>query len=694
MLTTERPWTATTAEAISSTGYGLRLHGGTEDERLISIPPGKHSIGSGPRCSLRLQYEGVQPLECLIVRDEVGLRVRRWSEDPRLNGVLFDEASLTAGDILSLGPVDLEVVVPQTEELFAEPEEPIAEGVESAMESVDAALAGVYEAESDLPSAADVTEAQPAPPADTTASDAVSGERRIATSIARRRSRRVLAALRRQRNDYDELVARVSDLERQVEQALTEPGNVTPEQAGAEPLNAVDAPTQQAATCTEPDPQVDMLKSELSDVREQLAAREVELARAQYSIDALERQLIDSQHTMHVFANERVVWEKQFTELESRLAEYVQRIQELERQHDQVCAANAEATPPTPTVTTEWATESHESASVADDFVDAEFDTKAEERPWGTPTDEVATWQEVVDETAPAETVQMNVETVVEPMESTTEMPAADFEVPVAETEEPAADVDTALEHLRGLSIWRQEPVDAAEESDGESLPASAEETSESPQPKQASYFGQYSHLLPADDETTEPVVAPPQPPAFVEAAPAECHDEESVEQYMAKLIGRMRGSEAGRPVADYVSAGAANRPARRDVTLDAAATAEALPPNNEPITNLEEMRSKVSAPESASNLVAMRALANQTARHAIGVHNSRTLRRSARTRFIVALLGASVGLYLLIDAPEWKSLKFAAGCVATFAAIYWGKLTLGTLIKGIRLGAFEDFDE
>ncbi len=154
MLTTERPWTASSAAAISPTGYGLRLHGGTEDERLISIPPGKHSIGSGPRCSLRLQYAGVKPLECLIVRDELGLRIRRWSEDTRLNGVLFDEASLSAGDMLSLGPVDLEVVVPPTEELFAGPEEPIAEVVETAMESVDAALACVYEAEADLPCAA------------------------------------------------------------------------------------------------------------------------------------------------------------------------------------------------------------------------------------------------------------------------------------------------------------------------------------------------------------------------------------------------------------------------------------------------------------------------------------------------------------------------------------------------------------
>ena len=214
MLTTERPWTATTAATISPTGYELRLHGGTEDERLIPIPPGKHSIGSGPRCSLRLQYEGVQPLECLIVRDDVGLRVRRWSEDTRLNGVPFDEASLTAGDILSLGPVELEVVVPQTEELFAEPEEPIAEGVEPAMEvrgCCDSAeqstkwrptcrVRADFESQVLQPIVTHsewddrVIAEQPAPPAATTAADEVSGERRIATSNARRRSRRVLAA--------------------------------------------------------------------------------------------------------------------------------------------------------------------------------------------------------------------------------------------------------------------------------------------------------------------------------------------------------------------------------------------------------------------------------------------------------------------------------------------------------------------
>ena len=711
MLTTERPWTATTAAALSPTGYGLRLHDGTEVERLISIPPGKHSIGSGPRCSLRLQYEGVQPLECLIVRNEAGLRVRRWSDDTLLNGLPFDEASLTGGDMLSLGPVDLEVVVPQQEEPFLEREEPFGEVAETALESVDAALAGVYEVEADLPFVADVetqalqpTESHsvwdapepaepPAAAAATTTAELFSGERRIATSIARRRSRRVLAALRRQRHDFDELVARVSDLERQVEQALTEP-----ERAAPDPVNAADAPTQQAEARSEPDAQDEVLKSELGDVREQLATREVALAQAQYSIDVLERQLIDSQHTMHAFANERIVWEKQFDELESRLAEYVQRIQELERQLDQVCAANAEATPATPSGNTAWATESHASEPVAGDFVDAEFVSTVEEGPWGAPADEGANWEEVVDETAPAEAGQMPVEPVAEsvdePVESTTDVPAAVFEEPVTESEEPAADADDALEQLRGLSIWRQEPEVAAEESDVGSWPTTVDEESEPPHQEQASFIDRYAHLLPADDAATEPPTAAPQSPVVAEAAPAASDNEESVEQYMAKLMGRMRGAASGRSEADEVAANTSTLLAPGNAAVDVGAIAEVAAPNQEPITDIEEMRSKVNVSELASDRLAMRALANQSARHAIGVHTARTLRRKARTRFIVALLGASAGLYLLLDAPGWNSLQFAGGCVAAFAAIYWGKLTLGSLIKGIQVGAFEDIDE
>ena len=144
----------------------------------------------------------------------------------------------------------------------------------------------------------------------------------------------MLAALHRQQQEYDELVARVNDLERKIEQAVSEPAF-----SGSLPSEAPGEPAPLAEVITAPDPRIQELESEVGNVREQLAARDAELGQARYSIDVLERQLIDSQHTMHAFAEERLTWEKQFDELEARLAEYVDRIQQLERQLDQVRAA-------------------------------------------------------------------------------------------------------------------------------------------------------------------------------------------------------------------------------------------------------------------------------------------------------------------------------------------------------------------
>jgi hypothetical protein len=98
-------------------------------------------------------------------------------------------------------------------------------------------------------------------------------------------------------------------------------------------------------------------------------------------------------------------------------------------------------------------------------------------------------------------------------------------------------------------------------------------------------------------------------------------------------------------------------------------------------------------APEANTDMAALRALANQTARHAIGVHAAGKVRRYAVTRFIIAMLAATVSLYFFLAAPGWQSLEFATASVALLAAINWGRLTLGSLIQGVRAGAFDDYD-
>ena len=90
--------------------FNLRLRA---DGQLFELPPGKTTIGSSPRCNVRIEQPGVQPLHCLIVDGPEGLRVRSWVANTTLNGAPFEESALAVGDCLSLGPVELEVIDPQ-----------------------------------------------------------------------------------------------------------------------------------------------------------------------------------------------------------------------------------------------------------------------------------------------------------------------------------------------------------------------------------------------------------------------------------------------------------------------------------------------------------------------------------------------------------------------------------------------------
>ena len=85
--------------------YGARLDG-----QILDLPLGKTTVGSSPRCNLRIQQPGVQPLHLLIAQEGERLSVRRWASDALLNGEPFVEAPLAVGDWLSVGPVELEIV--------------------------------------------------------------------------------------------------------------------------------------------------------------------------------------------------------------------------------------------------------------------------------------------------------------------------------------------------------------------------------------------------------------------------------------------------------------------------------------------------------------------------------------------------------------------------------------------------------
>lgn len=722
MSMTQRPPTA----VRTATACRLRLHGGTENEQWIDVPPGKHSVGSGPRCQIRLQEPGVGAMECLLVCDRSSLRVRRWSDSVLLNGKSFEEATVTDGDVLTVGPLEMTIVEPSLTDSDASAGLEPDEWVESRLQTACDAIDGIFGCPSTSSSSGSPyaawqddrtsrpTQRIPRPAAAQTGGTATAASADSLTKAAvRRRSRRALAVIRRQRQDHDQLLARINELEQLVAQSLAEPAASQPVPTACE---------LQDSTASE---QIADFEGQIRLLQAQLGGREAELQQARYSIDALERQLIDSQHTMNAFTEERAHWEQQFNEIESRLARYVDRIQELEEQ----LAANqtplaeepAEAVAVVSETGGDWEMQFGNSAdqqSLNSQAADSEVHAAPEFEREGTATavEEESReasagdndWQEDVAEPA-TETSEADVETAVAPPDANAanSLDASEDSIDWAsnldvaeEAAEPTpkaaenANVEQALDHLRGISIWRESPGGEGNERARSSPHAESESESSREATTPVSFLDRYAHMFSEGDSVAAPLVHEDSTAPLKEAVPPpQVHtDEESVEQYMAKLLDRMRGGPAG-------SSTNASVPDLQPMVVKANATPvdgarDEAPLEQPKFTKIEDMKTKAAAPEQPSDMAAMRALANQSARHALSLHAARKLRRTAITRVIVTALAASVAVYLLLNAPTWRSLAFAAGCAASFAALYWGILTMGTLLKGFQLGAFDDYEE
>ena len=88
----------------------LRICNSRRQGQTVRLKSAKCTVGSGPRCTLRLRAHGVSPLHCLILRGPAATVVRRWAADTRLNDQSFADALLSPGDRLSIGSIELEVV--------------------------------------------------------------------------------------------------------------------------------------------------------------------------------------------------------------------------------------------------------------------------------------------------------------------------------------------------------------------------------------------------------------------------------------------------------------------------------------------------------------------------------------------------------------------------------------------------------
>jgi hypothetical protein len=223
--------------------------------------------------------------------------------------------------------------------------------------------------------------------------------------------------------------------------------------------------------------------------------------------------------------------------------------------------------------------------------------------------------------------------------------------------------------------------------------PSSSLKTEEAPQAEYqaTSFIDKYRHLLEGDGEAAtgrgrtagqslldEEYLSPKK--AVTCATPADESDE-ALEAYMANMMRRVRSNGSSyssgpadqAPPAVQTISGSAPYARASLPSLDEyqpAAMESATPA--EPTMDFETLLQSVRKPAPATDLAALREIANNSARTAIASHIQRRSHESAMSKIVVALTATCSSAYLMASAPGTDTLMFWAGlgtCTVGIAA-------------------------
>ncbi len=824
MFLVDRQTVPATEHDAPPTRLKLRVRG---DGQIIELAEGKTTIGSSPRCNLRLDRPGIEPLHCLLMDGPTGLRVRRWAADTRLNGEPVEEASLEAGDCLALGGVELELVGPiaalelveeQLAELVAEqaaddegredlwgplvgpllltgPQhiapavEVLAEKhseseyeneVENASSNLPLELASTETEFVEVDAEAACVQEDVLPEID--AAELVFRELQSACSVARGRNRKLLAALRSLRTEKESLVRRLEN---------DEPG-----EEFAENLASWDAARQQAeleqrelhVELKELRRQLGEWESRLAEHAQQMAGLKQELVATRASGQPVVEQLVfahdvepretsllvDMPYESQFAAENRVVTSEACAPLsvdavasiaveqdvislggevreEEQLAETASLPSVFEESRPAVVSADAAEPWDLPIEQDVDRTEA--SARSDHELVDAPVEDIAEvasesDDPWDMPTERKTDW------TAPAmPSGREDAVTVGENSSAADEgqddlSPFAEFSIwkqgalsGQAGFEEPAkpreAEAATDVAAIWGGGTFgesagsntaepeTENPFLPAEEGNPWAVSKKTPAVDASPESvrdieapvaaaQPASFIERYSHLFAEEADSAsagkvEPFVPEPVKPTLLPAraltgpAPKPTtggDDEESIEQYMAKLMKRVRGdnpvvaASQGAPVVspskEESCAASTDSPTPDEVDQNGVAISsdevvDAKEEHADVAVNWDAfVRRAVTAP--ATDLGALRALANATARRDINVHQLKKHRRDTKTKVIVSTLAGMTSLWLMLDAGNWRSLQFITACISLLVAAWWAGEAFREMLRSMRV--------
>ncbi len=222
-----------------------------------------------------------------------------------------------------------------------------------------------------------------------------------------------------------------------------------------------------------------------------------------------------------------------------------------------------------------------------------------------------------------------------------------------AEVDEPTAPVPTTL-------------FDRPAETDAP--PAEREEP--------VSFVEKYQHLLEEEPTSELPSPPPQSEPKPIVATP---DDDESIENYMAKMMDRLRG---GVDVAANVDPTTKLAVTSASKTSLATVAVEAAPETAEaPLTNLDELKSSPK-PEQSTDMSALRDLANNSARQAIQLANNRRARGQAYGNLLLSTVAGGCGAFLVWSSRGALGISLFGGAAAVAAAGYWACRILRSLAQ------------
>ncbi len=712
IITTHPPKSSTSSSIEeASPSYVLQLTGA---EGHLGDPTDKIEIGSqpvmiggGPRCALRLNAPGTKPVHCVVSLGEEGPVVRRWADETLLNGETFTEALLADGDCLSIGTAQVEFhcLCGTTDEATETVGEDVVEMEEASEELSDDPGAIEWTPNAESPQADPETFYEP--------------------------------QLQEEPSDWradGESEASVQEEEpiQETDEAFKEPP----------PFAAVawDAETDESVVSViEKTPSIDSVAT-IAALRNRLSVRAERLRRVvillrnertkreqQADITAESVALIEQLQADLARAEHQVVeGADSLTDLQKELATANELIETLEASlHDAIEATANVADEPSQEPVQSW--------------VDAEEEPEVdgESSPWPRAVDSTPEVSEQIEVTEPESLAQEQVDTPVATEdlwgierlseEPTGEVPLA-FDEPISEepSYEPSreawgetpteASIETPAEELTGslddvllpgethfeltaepeeaTVVEDESPVTEATE-EGNSVLASlmtlpsteAQESSEAPVEAE-SFIDRFAHLLPEESEeeaTTEPALPGSFEPeaSFSDVSDHDEEEEESLDDYMKKMMDRIRGE--GTP-ATFVSK--VPQPVKTEAPSETASVAqEAAAPEPElaPIQNLDEMKRSPTR-ELGADLGELRQLANQSARRAIDVSETKDRQGHAATWFAVAGIGATCGLLACLTAPSLLDWQFFAGVAGVAGGGYLGYRTLKVIQRSASL--------